>query len=124
MNTAAASVINASASEPPTWNRTRKTSAFLRKLSLNAEKNWVQNKGAKRRVINKDEDMIFPVVRFGRPSPGACGPPGQGHKRDSQMQLQAQVTTAASGDSQVSVPIPKFATAPVARRVRTSGSGH
>jgi hypothetical protein len=32
-------------------------------LSLNAEKNWVQNKGAKRRVINRDEDMIFPIAR-------------------------------------------------------------
>jgi hypothetical protein len=26
-------------------------------LSLKAEKNWVQNRGAKRRVISKDEDM-------------------------------------------------------------------
>src|SRR5215510_1023159 len=60
MKTAAASVISASASAPPIWNRMRKTSAFLRKLSLNAEKNWVQNRGAKRRVINRDEDMVFP----------------------------------------------------------------
>jgi len=29
----------------------------LRKLSLNAEKNWHQNSGAKRRVIRRDEDM-------------------------------------------------------------------
>src|SRR5687768_3354806 len=49
MNTAPASVIIASLCEPLTWNRIRKTSAFLRKLSLKAEKNWHQNKGAKRR---------------------------------------------------------------------------
>src|SRR5215469_3880085 len=60
MKTAAASVMSASASAPPIWNRIRKTSAFLRKLSLNAEKNWVQNRGAKRRVINSDEDIVFP----------------------------------------------------------------
>src|SRR5436190_23090682 len=59
MNTAAANVISASASEPPIWNRIRKTSEFLRKLSLNAAKNWVQNSGAKRRVSSKDEDMVF-----------------------------------------------------------------
>src|SRR6478735_9475806 len=57
MKTAAASVINASASEPPMWNRMRKTREFLRKLSLKAEKNWVQNKGAKRRVRSRDEDI-------------------------------------------------------------------
>src|SRR4051794_41493788 len=57
MKTAAASVISASASEPPMWNRMRKTREFLRKLSLKAEKNWVQNRGAKRRVRSKDEDM-------------------------------------------------------------------
>src|SRR6266850_6774463 len=35
----------------------RKTREFLRKLSLKAEKNWVQNKGAKRRVRSRDEDI-------------------------------------------------------------------
>src|SRR4029077_14182050 len=65
MKTAAASVINASASEPPMWNRMRKTREFLRKLSLKAEKNWVQNRGAKRRVRSKDEDMAVPVVGSG-----------------------------------------------------------
>ena len=38
---------------------------ILRKLSLNAEKNWHQNRGAKRRVSSKDEDMASPVVRSG-----------------------------------------------------------
>src|SRR6266446_5763632 len=62
MKTAAASVISASGLGPPTsfvvWNRIKKTRAFLRKLSLNAEKNWVQNRGAKRRVISRDVDMV------------------------------------------------------------------
>src|ERR1700724_3730166 len=35
----------------------RKTRELLMKLSLNAEKNWHQNKGAKRRVIKRDEDI-------------------------------------------------------------------
>src|SRR6516162_1704674 len=65
MKTAAASVISASASAPPIWNRSRKTSEVLRKLSLNAAKNWVQNRGAKRRVISRDEDMAFPLVPMG-----------------------------------------------------------
>src|SRR3954464_8612722 len=68
MKTAAASVINASASAPPMWNRMRKTREFLRKLSLKAEKNWGQNRGAKRRVRSRDEDMAVPVV-------GSCGRP-------------------------------------------------
>src|SRR5437868_4738262 len=55
MNTAAVSVI--SAPSPPSLNRIKNTSAFLRKLSLNAEKNWHQNRGAKRRVSSRDEDM-------------------------------------------------------------------
>src|SRR5688572_11138978 len=53
MNTAAASVISVSAEPPPILKRIRKTSAFLRKLSLNAEKNWHQNSGAKRRDSNR-----------------------------------------------------------------------
>src|ERR1700752_3124361 len=57
MNTAAASVMRASASGPPIRNRIRNTSAFLRKLSLNAEKNWVQNSGANRRVSSKEPDI-------------------------------------------------------------------
>src|SRR5262249_10701812 len=70
MKTAAASVMSASAPAPPIWNRIRKTSAFLRKLSLNAAKNWVQNRGAKRRVINRDEDMALPPVPNGPRDPG------------------------------------------------------
>src|ERR1700746_950852 len=62
MKTAAATVMSAWASSPPIWNRMRKTCAFLRKLSLNAEKNWVQNRGAKRRVISRDDDMAFPFL--------------------------------------------------------------
>src|SRR5215203_1186887 len=54
MNTAAASVMRDSAAEPPILNRIRNTRAFLRKLSLNAEKNWHQNSGAKRRDSRRD----------------------------------------------------------------------
>src|ERR1700704_7093579 len=71
MNTAPASVISASASGPPILNSSRKTSAFLRKLSLNAEKNWHQNRGAKRRVRSRDEDMAIPVVGWGADGPNA-----------------------------------------------------
>src|SRR5665647_3818779 len=48
MKIALAKVINASASAAPERNKIRKTSAVLRKLSLNAAKNWHQNSGAKR----------------------------------------------------------------------------
>ena len=50
----AASVISVSRCGPPSLNRIRKTSAFFRKLSLNAEKNWHQNRGAKRRVSSRE----------------------------------------------------------------------
>jgi hypothetical protein len=39
----------------------------LTKLSLNAEKNWHQNKGAKRRVIRREDDMGSPGKRPSRP---------------------------------------------------------
>ena len=38
-------------------NRIRNTSAFFRKLSLNAEKNWHQNSGAKRRDVIRELDI-------------------------------------------------------------------
>src|SRR5262245_60766951 len=58
MKTAGASVINAPAAEPPILNRIRKINACLRKLSLNAAKNWHQNKGAKRRLSSNDVVMV------------------------------------------------------------------
>ena len=57
MKTGAVSVISISAFGPLSSYRSRKTSAFFRKLSLNAEKNWHQNSGAKRRV-NIRESMV------------------------------------------------------------------
>src|SRR5262245_30096844 len=69
MKTAAATWVRASASGPATLNTSRNTSAFLRKLSLNAEKNWHQNKGAKRRVVKSDEAMIFPRQGVGHRAP-------------------------------------------------------
>src|SRR5438309_1164896 len=53
MNTAPLSVTSEPEFSPPSLNRMRMTSAFLRKLSLNAEKNWHQNSGAKRRVARR-----------------------------------------------------------------------
>ncbi|GJE03770.1 hypothetical protein GMJLKIPL_5727 [Methylobacterium isbiliense] len=69
MNAAPASVTRAAdppstpPPAPPTPNRIRNTSAFLRKLSLKAEKNWHQNSGAKRRVVISDPDMVFLTPR-------------------------------------------------------------
>ncbi len=57
MKTAGASVTSTPALVPPILNNMRKISACLRKLSLNAAKNWVQNSGAKRRVSSKDDDI-------------------------------------------------------------------
>ena len=50
MNTVPVSAINIPLCGPASSYSSRKTSAFFRKLSLNAEKNWHQNSGAKRRV--------------------------------------------------------------------------
>src|SRR3954465_7922685 len=63
MNTAPASVTSASAFEPATLNRIRKTSAFFRKLSLKAEKNWHQNSGANRREVMSEWDTAGLSVR-------------------------------------------------------------
>src|SRR5687768_13892927 len=49
MKTAPAIVMRAPPREPPMSNRIVITSAFFRKLSPKAEKNWHQNRGAKRR---------------------------------------------------------------------------
>src|SRR2546430_13465761 len=72
MKTAGASVTSTLAVVPAILNRIRKMRACLRKLSLNAAKNCVQNSGAKRRVVNKDVD-----IRFHSPLGGPsyrCGP--------------------------------------------------
>src|SRR6202035_211960 len=52
-----ASVTSGSAAWPPILNRINRASAFLRKLSLKAEKNWHQNSGAKRRDARSDCDI-------------------------------------------------------------------
>jgi hypothetical protein len=46
------------------WNRIKKPSAVLRKLSPNAAKNWHRNSGAKRRVVIKDVNMGLPPSAF------------------------------------------------------------
>ncbi|MNC96209.1 hypothetical protein D3C83_135180 [compost metagenome] len=63
MNTAAVSVISTSRLPTAGENRIRNTSASLRKLSLNAEKNWHQNSGAKRRDVISELDMVIPLGR-------------------------------------------------------------
>src|SRR5712675_2338977 len=57
MKIAGARLTSTLAVDPPILNRMRKIKACLRKLSLNAAKNCVQNSGAKRRVISKDVDI-------------------------------------------------------------------
>src|SRR5690349_3227290 len=57
MKTALASVIRASESPLSDWNRITKTSAVLRKLSLNAAKNWHQNSGANRLDSSRGDGM-------------------------------------------------------------------
>src|SRR5258708_10741479 len=57
MKIAPARVIRTSESCPAILKRIRKTSEFFRKLSLKALKNWHQNKGAKRLVVNRLEDI-------------------------------------------------------------------
>src|SRR6266478_7745492 len=57
MKMAPASVTSASPAAPPILNRISKTSAFFRRLSLKAEKNWHQNSGAKRREARSDCDI-------------------------------------------------------------------
>jgi hypothetical protein len=42
----------------PDWNRTTKASAVLRKLSLNAAKNWHQKSGANFLDSNKGAGML------------------------------------------------------------------
>src|SRR5882757_9176121 len=64
MKTAAASVMRDSAAEPPILNRIRNTRAFFRKLSLNAEKNWHQNSGAKRRESIRGGGMPLIIAKF------------------------------------------------------------
>ena len=78
MKIALAVVISASAFAAPERNRIRNTSAVLRKLSLNAAKNWQANKGAKRLDSIRGGGMQLdygkvpsrrkPFKKIGRPS--------------------------------------------------------
>src|SRR5947209_16097105 len=76
MNTAAASWVSGSARLPPIWNTIRKASAFLRKLSLKAEKNWHQNNGEKRRDKSK-VDIGRSSIRGGGRVPGPVNRTGK-----------------------------------------------
>src|SRR5215471_8076532 len=57
MKIAVASPMSASAFGPAHLKRIRNASAFLRKLSLKALKNWHQNSGANRRVTKRLDDI-------------------------------------------------------------------
>jgi hypothetical protein len=58
---AGASAMSAAEFGPAHLKRIRKTSAFFRKLSLKALKNWHQNRGANRLVANR-LDVIGSVL--------------------------------------------------------------
>src|SRR5208337_8994 len=70
MKIAPASVTSASLSEPASLNRMKNTIAFFRKLSLKADKNCVQNKGANRRLDIKSNMTL--LVALGVEQCGAC----------------------------------------------------
>jgi hypothetical protein len=69
IKTPPAAVTRASAAWPPILKRISKVRVFFRKLSLKAEKNWHQNKGAKRRDARSACGIVTSRVR-GRA--GAC----------------------------------------------------
>src|SRR5258708_31444632 len=71
MKIASASGFSEAAPSPTIWKTMRNPSAFLRKLSLNAEKNWHQNSGAKRRDVMRCIDMAraFPIGSDGLRQP-------------------------------------------------------
>src|ERR1700716_153071 len=60
MKTAAVSVMSEPESVIEGVNRIKKTSEFLRKLSLKALKNWHQKSGAKRRVVIRLQNIVVP----------------------------------------------------------------
>src|SRR5215475_7538623 len=123
MKTAAASVMSASASEPPIWNRMRKTSAFLRKLSLKAEKNWVQNRGAKRRVISRDEDMSFPPVPMGRAARNARRILARSARARAMAAGAAGLTDDNLGKRTIAAPRDAVRARKVARKKNAGGPG-
>src|SRR3979409_1317770 len=60
MKPAAVSVMSEPESVIEGVNRIKKTSEFLRKLSLKALKNWHQKSGAKRRVVIRLQNIVAP----------------------------------------------------------------
>src|SRR4051812_23430052 len=88
MNTAAVRITRVFAvlSSNPARKRIRNTSAFLRKLSLNAEKNWHQNKGAKRRDVISELDIGLIPSRANGSGYSDCRP-GRSAARDDSGSL-------------------------------------
>jgi hypothetical protein len=62
-------------------SRIRKTSEFFRKLSLNALKNWHQNRGAKRLVVIKVVNMARSADRGLAVGTSCASPVGPGGAR-------------------------------------------
>src|SRR6516164_8767440 len=81
---------------PPILNRISKASAFFRKLSLNAEKNWHQNSGAKRREPRSDCDIDLSRDRLRAASCGSRLSFGDVHQQalDAVYQLTGFVIVA------------------------------
>src|SRR5262245_24550602 len=75
MKTAPADVISVSGLLMPDWNRMTKTRAVLRKLSLNAAKNWHQKSGANFLDSNRGAGMLSHYCKV----PG--GPPWHNAKK-------------------------------------------
>ena len=72
MKMALASVTRASASAAAERNKIRKTSEVLRKLSLNAAKNWHQNSGAKRLDSSRGGGIALIIAKFPRGVAPSC----------------------------------------------------
>src|SRR3954451_3605285 len=68
MKIAPASVTSAAASSEASLNRISSTSVFFRKLSLKADRNCVQNSGAKRRDVIR---WVVMAISNGRTTEGA-----------------------------------------------------
>src|SRR6516225_3480921 len=76
------------------------------KLSLKAAKNWHQNRGAKRRVIKRDEDMM--VLRL--PGPGVESQP-----------LETTIWTKAQSRRALIAPL--FSESPYGKRHKNEAGG-
>ncbi len=68
MSVAVASVTSDAPLSPPILNNTKNASAFFKRLSFKAAKNWHQKSGAKRRARSRDRDMAASIRGGFRPA--------------------------------------------------------